>query len=222
MSSESAISNEATMTTTYPVMLDLRHALCLVVGGGHVARQKVRGLLHAGATVEIVAPWIHPDLESLDGAVHLRRRRYRTRDLGGAHLVITCTDDPAVNARVAAEARERRIWVNSADDPANCSFTLPSVARQGDLSVMVSTNGKSPALSKWLRRRFEDEFDGSWGELLDVLAEVRAEARSTLGTSELAGWDAALDESLLDLVRAGRTDEAVETIRRHLGLAVAA
>ncbi|MEM9464914.1 MAG: bifunctional precorrin-2 dehydrogenase/sirohydrochlorin ferrochelatase [Actinomycetota bacterium] len=216
------MADERTPAPTYPVMLDLRGALCLVVGGGHVARHKIAGLLNAGATVEVVAPWIHPEIEALEGPVHLRRRRVRRRDLGGMHLVITCTDDPVVNARVAAEARDRRIWVNSADDPVNCSFTLPSVARQGDLSVMVSTNGRSPALSKWLRRRFEGEFDETWSELLDVLAEVRAEARHRLGTSELTGWDAALDESLLDLVRSGRSDDAIDTIRRHLGLEVAA
>ncbi|MEM1335706.1 MAG: bifunctional precorrin-2 dehydrogenase/sirohydrochlorin ferrochelatase [Actinomycetota bacterium] len=207
---------------SYPVMLDLRDRRCLVVGGGNVALRKVQGLLDAGATVEVVAPWIHPDLLELRGSLFLRRRRYRTRHLAGAHLVITCTDDPEVNARVAAEATERRIWVNSADDPDNCSFTLPSVARQGDLSVMVSTNGRSPALSRWLRRRFEQEFDASWTELIDVLAEVRAEARAVLGTSEIAGWDAALDDALVDLVRTGRTAAAADTIRRHLGLAVAA
>ena len=204
-----------------PVMLDLRDRRCLVVGGGNVALRKVQGLLDAGASVEVVAPWIHPDLLELRGSLFLRRRRYRTRHLAGAHLVITCTDDPKVNARVAAEATERRIWVNSADDPANCSFTLPSVARRGDLSVMVSTNGRSPALSRWLRGRFEQEFDESWSRLVDVLAEVRTEARDRLGTSELAGWDAALDEPLLDLVRTGRTPDAADTIRRHLGLAVA-
>ena len=213
-------STAASTSNRYPVMLDLRHALCLVVGGGNVARQKIRGLLDCGATVEVVAPWIHPELEQLDGPIHFRRRRFRTRDLGGMHLVITCTDDPAVNTRVAAEARDRRIWVNSADDPVNCTFTLPSVARQGDLSVMVSTNGKSPALSKWLRRRFEAEFDDSWSALLDVLADVRAEARAVLGTSELPGWDAAIGDSLHDLVRAGRADEAADVLRRHLGLEV--
>ena len=207
---------------SYPVMLDLHGRRCLVVGGGNVALRKIQGLLDAGGTVEVVAPHIHPDLLEVDGPLFIRRRRYRTWDLGVAHLVITATDDPKVNARVAAEAKERRIWVNSADDPVNCSFTLPSVARQGDLSVMVSTNGKSPALSRWLRRRFEEEFDTSWTDLLDVLADVRAEARATLGTSEIPGWDEALDEALLDLVRTGRTQDAADTIRRHLGLAVAA
>ena len=107
---------------------------------------KARGLLDTGATVRVAAPQIHPEFERLEGALHLKRRRFKVRDLGGVHLVTTCTDDPAVTAQMAAEARDRRICVHSADDPANCSFTLPSVARQGDLSVMVSTNGRSPAL----------------------------------------------------------------------------
>ena len=216
------MSHDGSTPTRYPVMLDLQHTLCLVVGGGGVALHKTRGLLAAGATVEVIAPRIRPEFAALEGRVHLRHRPFRTRDLGGMHLVITCTDDPVVNARVAAEARDRRIWVNSADDPVNCTFTLPSVARQGDLSVMVSTNGKSPALSRWLRQRFELEFDESWSQLLDILATVRAEVRAGLGTSEIPGWDAALDASLLELVRAGRNDEATDVIRHHLGLEVAA
>ena len=55
----------------------------------------------------------------------------------------------------AGEAR--RIWVNSADDPANCSFTLMSVVRQGDLVVTIGTGGRSPALATWLRRRLTEE-----------------------------------------------------------------
>lgn len=208
--------------SSYPVMLDMRGRRCLVVGGGCVGRRKIAGLLEAGATVTVVAPRIDPQLLAIAGALVIARRRYRTRDLDGAHLVITCTDDAAVNRRVYEEATERGIWVNSADDPDNCTFTLPSVTRAGELTVAVSTNGKSPALSKWLRQRFEREFDGSWTELLDVLAAVRAEARSTLGTSELPGWEAALDDALLELVREGRTADAAAVVRQHLGLAVAA
>ena len=206
----------------YPVMLDLRGRRCLVVGGGFVATRKVAGLLDAHASVVVVAPRIDPALLDLEGSPVVAHRRYRTRDLEGVFLVITCTDDPGVNRRVSQEATDRGIWVNSADDPANCSFTLPSVARAGELTVAVSTNGKSPALSKWLRQRFEQEFDDSWPVLLDILAGVRAEARATLGTSELPGWETALDNALLDLVREGRTAEAVAVIRTHLGLAVAA
>ena len=51
------------------------------------------------------------------------------------------------------------MFVNAADDPANCSFTLPAVARSGDLQIAVSTNGRSPALASWLRRELEEPGD---------------------------------------------------------------
>ena len=70
-------------------------------------------------------------------------------------LVITATDDPAVNAAVAADATARGIWVNSADDPANCTFTLPAVARDGMVTVAVGTDGSSPALASHLRAEIE-------------------------------------------------------------------
>ena len=206
----------------YPVMLDLRGRRCLVVGGGTVAHRKIAGLLDAGATVAVVAPGIDQSVLELDGALVVTRRRYRTSDLDGVHLVITCTDDPEVNRRVAEDATRRRIWVNSADDPSNCTFTLPAVARRGDLTLAISTNGRSPALARWLRRRFEREFDEAWVALLDVLAEVRAEARATFGTSEIDGWDRALDEALLEFVHPSRTADLVSIMRSHLGLEVAA
>ena len=92
------------------------------------------------------------------GRLVLHERAFRAGDLDGAWLAFTATDDPAVNAAVHAGGRDRRVWVNSADDPANCSFTLMSVIRRGDLVVSVGTGGRSPALaahlaeSIWQRR----------------------------------------------------------------------
>ena len=204
--------------STYPVVLDLRERRCLVVGGGRVAGRKTAGLLAAGARVFIVAPRIEPTLAALRG-LELRQRPYRSADLTGKHLVITCTNDPKVNAEVARDAEDRGIWVNSADDPANCTFTLPAVARSGDLTVAVSTNGTSPALAGWLRARFERQFDSSWAMLLELLAEVRAEARLVFGTSEVPGWDAALDAGLVDLIGDNQLDAARSLLRERLGLA---
>ena len=206
----------------YPVLVDLRGRRCLVVGGGAVAHRKIAGLLDAGATVAVVAPCVEESVLELDWSLVVTRRRYRPSDLDDVHLVITCTDDPEVNRRVAEDATRRRIWVNSADDPWNCTFTLPAVARRGDLTLAISTNGRSPALARWLRRRFEREFDEAWVGLLDVLAEVRAEARATFGTSEIDGWDRAIDEALLEFERSGRTADLVSIMRSHLGLEVAA
>jgi precorrin-2 dehydrogenase/sirohydrochlorin ferrochelatase len=198
------------------VQLLLAGRPCLVVGAGRVGFRKIHGLLEAGAQVTVIAPQVMPEIRGLD--VELVERPYHSDDIVGFRLVITCTDDPHVNRQVFRDADAAGVWVNSADDPVNCSFTLPAVARQGDLTVTISTNGRSPALASWLRRRFEAEFDDRYDRLVDLLSEVRAEARYVLGTSELTGWNEALDDGLFELVAAGDIDLARERLRTSIGL----
>ena len=182
---------------SYPVNLILKDRPCLLVGGGNIAVRKIQALVAAGAAVTVVAPEIRDEIRALP--VRLFERRYQRGEVASYRLAVTCTDDPAVNAQVFADGEAAGVWVNSADDPTNCAFTLPAVAWQGDLSVAISTAGRSPAMATWLRRRFQQEFDATYIDLMDLLAEVRTEARSRFGTSEIIGWQEALDAGVYDL-----------------------
>lgn len=186
----------------YPVNLVLEGRSCLVVGGGRVALRKVEGLVACGAKVLVVAPRLDPDLSDQVG-VTCEQRGWEPRDLAGVWLVIAATDDPAVN-RAVYEAGERAgIWVNGADDPTNCSFTLPSVVRRGDLQVAVSTGGRSPALASWLRRRYEGELGPEYEILLDLLATEREALKAAGRSTEGLDWQSALDSDMLGLIRNG-------------------
>ena len=83
-----------------------------------------------------------------------------------------------MNAAVYAAGEAARIWVNSADDPANCSFTMMSVVRRGDLVVAVGTGGRSPALAAYLRRRLNEEIGPEYEVLLELLSEAREAMRA--------------------------------------------
>ncbi|HEX2047571.1 MAG TPA: bifunctional precorrin-2 dehydrogenase/sirohydrochlorin ferrochelatase [Acidimicrobiales bacterium] len=175
---------------------------CLVVGGGKVALRKVEGLLACGGRVTVVAPSIDPELRGLPGVTFLERA-WQPVDLDGMWLVIAATDDAAVNAAVYAEGERRGVWVNGADDPAHCSFTLPSVVRRGDLQVTVSTGGRSPALATWLRRRLEGEIGPEYAALLDLLATERDGLKAAGRSTEGLDWQSALDSDMLGLIRNG-------------------
>lgn len=208
----------------YPVNLDVEAKRCLVVGGGQVAERKVEGLLACRARVTVVAPKFVSGLRerAAGGSVRLVERIYRPADLDDVWLVITATDDADVNAQVFREGSARRIWVNSADDPANCAFTLPSVARRGDLMLTASTDGRSPALASWFRRRWNDELDDRWDRVVEMLSDVRQALRRERGTSEVPGWSGALDDGVVELILEGRDDEARRLLHEALGLGVAA
>ena len=199
----------------YPVNLVVAGQPCLVVGGGRVAAQKVAGLVECRAQVVVVAPEIS-DAIAADGRVTCHRRSYRPEDLDGRRFVITATGDPEVDGAVFRDAEERGLWVNSADDPAHCTVTLPARVRRGPILVTVSTEGRSPAVASWLRRRLEAELGPEHETLLEVVSAEREALRSAGRSTEGLDWQRALDSGMLDLIRQGRTDEAKELLRRCL------
>jgi len=202
----------------YPVNLVVDGRRCVVVGAGRIAARKIDALLAAGADVHVVAVEVRDEVRAWAdaGRLTLSEREFAPTDLDGVWLATTATGLPAVDHAVFEAAEARRVWVNSADDPANCSFTLTSVVRQGDLVVTVGTGGRSPALATWLRRRFGEELGPEYATLLDVLSEAREELRAAGRSSEDADWQSALDSGMLDSIRAGRVNEAKEILRACL------
>ena len=204
--------------TGYPVNLVLTGRRCVVVGGGRIAARKIEALLDAGADVTVIAVEPGPEVAAWAdaGRLTVAARAFEAVDLDRAWLATTATGDPAVDRAVFTAGEERGIWVNSADDPENCSFTLMSVVRQGDLVVTVGTGGRSPALATWLRRRFTAELGPEYATLLEILSEAREEVRAGGRSSEEPDWQQALDSGMLDLIRAGRIEEAKELLRACL------
>lgn len=202
----------------YPVNLLVAGRRCVVVGAGRIAARKIQSLLEAGAEVTVVAPEAgHEVREWADsGRLTLVERGFEPDDVADAWLVVTATDDPAVNQAAFLAGEARRIFVNSADDPVNCSFTLMSVVRRGDIVVSIGTNGRSPALATFLKDHVRDEMGPEYETLLELLSEAREEIRSSGRSSEDSDWRAAIDSGILRLIREGRESEARELLRSCL------
>jgi siroheme synthase-like protein len=204
----------------FPVMLDLTHRPCVVVGGGAVAQRKVEGLLEAGARVTVVSPWLTHALLAMatEARLHWRPREYMQGDAAGFVLVMVATDDIRVNAAVAAECRERGIWVNCADDPERCDFILPSVLRRGAVTISVSTGGQSPTMARLVREELEALLPPDVAALTAVMADVRRTLRESGISLDAERWRQALDGELRTLAAAGRTAEAESHLRERLGV----
>lgn len=159
----------------YPVFLDLSGRRCLVIGGGRIARDKIRGLLEAGAGITVISPGLLPVLEQEVRAGRLlwEQRPYLRGDLSGAFLAIAATGDPAVNLEVFQEATESGCLINTVDRPDLCSYITPSVLRRGDLTVAISTHGIAPALAALIRRFFERRLGEGLGDFLQRAAGLR-------------------------------------------------
>ena len=166
------------------MMLSLAGRKALVVGGGKVALRKAAALADAGAAVRVVSPEFVPEFRE-DARLECMTEGYAARHVVGFVLVIAATDDPAVNACVAADARAAGALVNVVDRPELCDFIVPAVLERGRLVVAISTGGAAPSLSRRLRDRLAREIGPEYGTYLDVMDEVRADLLA--GTSRAAG-----------------------------------
>ncbi len=171
-------------STLLPLFLDLRRAPVLLVGGGSVARAKLRALREAGATPRIVALRVAPEFRAEAAGLEVAERPFLPADLEGIRLVVSATNDPAANAAIAAAARARGIWVNAVDDPAACDAYFASTLRRGPLTLAVSTGGAFPGLGQRLRRSLEPLLPEADEDLLHRLAGLRSRLRASLPDPE--------------------------------------
>lgn len=160
----------------YPVLLDLEGRKTVVVGGGKVALRKIETLLEYGAKVYVIAREMSEEVNSFvqnEDIISLGAEFEKTH-LENAFLVIAATDDPSINHMVSMAAQDKGILVNAADQPADCTFILPSILRRGDLIIGISTSGKSPAMAKKIRETLEYNFGDEYSILLHLMGETRA------------------------------------------------
>ncbi len=204
----------------YPIFLEMKGRPVLVVGGGRVGEDKVRGLLAAGAEVTVVSPDLTAALQELLAGRAIRHigREWAEADLDGFQVVIVATDDGAINGAVAAAARRRGVWVNAVDDPANCDFILPAVIRKGSVTLAASTGGSSPAMARRLREELEVYLGTDIPQLNDLLGEVRAALRARGIRLSPETWQSAIDARVRALLAQNRVAEARERLLEGLGV----
>jgi precorrin-2 dehydrogenase / sirohydrochlorin ferrochelatase len=200
----------------YPAFLDLCGKHVVVVGGGEVATGKVRGLLGCRPwPLVVIAPQVSEEIRLLACADRLTwlARGYQPGDLAGADLAFGASNGRALNARVAAEARQRGIPVLAVDDVENCDFIAPAVVRRGDVQVAISTGGRSPAMARRAREELERVIPQEWGRLLEVAAAARERLGPERARVPAAAWQAALRDG----AEVGETlDSAVERLLARL------
>ena len=170
----------------FPIFLNLKDKLCLVIGGGKVAERKVENLLKTGAKVKIISPEVTSSLKRLveEGKIEWERRVYKRGDLNSAWLVIAATNDPKAQKEIYKEAEEKHIFCNVVDVPELCSFIVPSTIKRGLLTIAISTSGVSPAVARRLRETLEELIGEEYDFYLKLMKNLREQILSLNLSSE--------------------------------------
>ncbi len=150
-------------TVLYPLTLcNLANKRVVVVGGGRVGERKARGLLAAGADVQIISPEATTQIQKWAAAheVTWYPKSFETGDLAGAFLVFAATNQRTVNQHIAQEAQAARILCNIADAPDEGDFYSAAVIYHEDYVIAVNTTKHAPRravqlrneVAQWLQR----------------------------------------------------------------------
>ena len=196
----------------YPICVNLRGKLCLVVGAGEIAERKVESLLAADGRVKVVSPEATPAVEAWgrEGKIAIEKRLFQPSDLTGVFMVFAATDDRKLHEKIFRLCEEKNILLNVVDVPDLCNFIMPSVLRRGELMVAVSTNGASPALSKKVRRELEKLFGDEYELFLEWMKEARTAILKEVPEQKKrqAIFQGLVDSPVLELLKSGKNSEA--------------
>jgi siroheme synthase-like protein len=167
----------------FPIFLRLDKLQLLVVGAGNVGFEKI-GFMFRHCTnpnITLVAPHIDERIIQLasdyPNQIQIIKKEFEPSDILGMDLVIAGTSDQLLNRSIWEEAKQQNVLINVADTPALCDFYLSSVVKKGDLKIAISSNGKSPTLTKRLRELLTDVLPEEIDDLIQNLSEIRAQLK---------------------------------------------
>jgi uroporphyrin-III C-methyltransferase/precorrin-2 dehydrogenase/sirohydrochlorin ferrochelatase len=204
----------------FPIFLDIKGRMCLVVGGGVVAARKAAWLARAGGKITVVAPHLGRKMRAYvdEGLVQYEARAFMESDLNDRALIIAATDDAAVNRRISELAKARNLLVNVADNPRLGNFILSAVIDRSPMQIAVSTGGASPVLARQLRAHLENYIPAAYGRLAELVEEFRSEIKCRIldGAQRRRFWEQALQGPVAEAVFAGRIDAARDMLRAAL------
>ena len=174
------------MKRLFPLFIKLDGRKCLVVGGGAIGEDKIRGLLETGASVRVVAPQATKEVQRWARAGRIRwlRREFRDGDLDGCFCVVAATSSNSLHKRISRVARRSGVLCNVVDVPELCDYYYPAVVRRGALQIAISTSGESPALAQRLRKKLEKQFGPEYAAWVKQLGHARRELNATAEDAE--------------------------------------
>ena len=185
-----------------------------------MAARKVAQLRKANAQITVIAPKLCQELSALvdKKSIDYVAGHFSKTNLKNKMLVIAATDDAAVNQQVSELAKERNLPVNVVDNPALCSFIMPSIVDRDPVQIAISTGGSSPVLARLLRARLETLIPSSYGKLAELMAKFRHKVKTKYPEMQRRRryWESILQSPIAEMIYAGQGRSALDALEKTL------
>src|SRR5262249_43748217 len=137
-------------------------------------------------------------------------------DLKGARLAIAATDDPALQKKIAEDAKKRGVWINVVDVPVLCDFIAPAVVNRGSIQIAISTGGAAPALAKHLRKKLESLVGQEYADFTKIVGAMRPKILKLPKKVRRAFWNRVVQETFFEGIRQKGIRKAEERLNKWL------
>lgn len=193
----------------FPALLNIDYKKVVIVGGGHVARQKIESLIPTEALIVIVSPEVNDSIKQYLTLPNItwKQKHFEPSDLDDATLIFAVTDQEQVNDAVE-EATQHWQLLSRADAKGRVDFINPAVVRRGDFVLTVSTSGASPGLTRKVKSELFEQFDDTYEQYVAYLKESRKQIieRFPDKVTKKRALDALLVPDVLNWIRASDFD----------------
>lgn len=194
----------------FPFFSDIENKKCVVVGGGKVASGKIERLIPFNPKITVIAPEICNYIKGIS-EIEIIQRAFCDTDIEDAFMAISATDNRELNIHISELCREGKIPVNVVDVPELCTFYFPAIVKKENVTIGISTEGKSPVFARFLKEKIGAELDEKTLRTAELLVYARKIIRERISTE--SGRKNALEEILricVDKEVTGDFDEIIE------------
>ena len=201
----------------FPIFIDLKGKNVLVIGDYRILEFKIKKMIEAGAKITYLTelwPEQVKDLETSDNVIFIRDQ-FNASYLDDKWLVVCGSDNSELKDAIVRATAKRNIFCNFVDEAPISSFISPSVISKGDITIAISTKGKSPALNKHLKNKIGEIIGDEYSKLANILGKKREKVIEKIpaqkNRSELFDHIVQNPE-ILDLIKEGKVSEAEKII----------
>ncbi len=146
------------------VDLNLKGRNILVLGAGMEGAKRIKSLSNHDCKIIIVSETVNESLYEIEGKntpIIIIRRKIEDPNIvdefSDIFVVFASTNDPFLNKKIIARAKEKGILSYSIDDVSASDFFFTSIINIDEIiQIAISTSGKSPLMSKIIRDRIEN------------------------------------------------------------------
>ena len=146
------------------VDLNLKGRNILVIGAGMEGAKRIKLLSNQDCKIIIVSETVNESLYEIEGKntpIIIIRRKIEDPNIidefSDIFVVFASTNDPFLNKKIIARAKEKGILSYSIDDASSSDFFFTSIINIDEtIQIAISTSGKSPLMSKIIRDRIEN------------------------------------------------------------------